>query len=447
MLKNSNTLAYVQLMKIDCAFRLLLTGTPLQNNLLELVSLLAFMQPELFQQYRVSLELIFKHKATTNNDSHRALLSSQRIEKARTMLAPFVLRRKKHQVLKDLPAKTRRVVYCEMTCSQKALYNVEFDLYKDCVAERLAFKNGEIKEKNSSQYPRTNILMALRKAAIHPLLFREHYSDEEVREMARVSRPFQQWNKTSKEEYIFEAMACWSDSQVHSYCSKYPDELGQHITLTGEHWVNSGKVQKLGELLHRFKSNGDRALVFSQFVIVLDILEWYFEDIGIVFSRIDGSTPVEERQELIDQYERDPSITAFMLTTGAGGAGINLTAANKVIIFDSSFNPQEDVQAENRAHRLGQKREVEVIRLITKETVEEDIHALGAAKLMLDGRVAGEEGLIGLDGDPSSDPADAKLKGMVSKMIEQNIENAAVKALTQQAGSGDTALTKNRHSL
>src|SRR5204863_5636000 len=135
----------------------------------------------------------------------------------------------------------------------------------------------------------------------------------------------------------------------------------------------------------------DRTLLFSQFTSVLDILEAVLETVNISFSRIDGAVSVAERQDLIDQYHQDESIQVFMLSTKAGGAGINLACANKVIIFDSSFNPQEDIQAENRAHRVGQTREVEVVRLVTKDTIEEQIYALGQTKLALDHRVSGDD--------------------------------------------------------
>jgi len=144
-------------------------------------------------------------------------------------------------------------------------------------------------------------------------------------------------------------------------------------------------------LVKEYKKNGDRVLIFSQFSLVLDILESVLNSSLIHFTRIDGSTKIEERQTLIDTFRDDESITAFLLTTKAGGTGINLMFANKVIIFDGSFNPQDDKQAENRAHRVGQTRDVEVVRLVTRDTIEEQIYALGVSKLTLDGRVSGDD--------------------------------------------------------
>jgi SWI/SNF-related matrix-associated actin-dependent regulator of chromatin subfamily A containing DEAD/H box 1 len=117
------------------------------------------------------------------------------------------------------------------------------------------------------------------------------------------------------------------------------------------------------------------------------------ETLHMGFFRLDGRTNVEDRQSILDAFHERLDVPVFLLSTKAGGAGINLACANKVIIFDSSFNPQEDVQAENRAHRVGQTREVEVIRLITKDTIEEQIYSLGQTKLALDQRVAGDDSL------------------------------------------------------
>ena len=159
--------------------------------------------------------------------------------------------------------------------------------------------------------------------------------------------------------------------------------------------MDSGKVAALVALLGRYKANGDRVLIFSQFVLVMDILEEVLQAAEIAFFRLDGGTRIDVRQDLIDGFYADESITAFLLSTKAGGAGINLACANKVVIFDSSFNPQDDVQAENRAHRVGQEREVEVVRLVSRGTVEEQILALGESKLVLDERVASGVGSAG----------------------------------------------------
>ncbi|KFY48231.1 hypothetical protein V495_01509 [Pseudogymnoascus sp. VKM F-4514 (FW-929)] len=350
VLKNPKSLKYQGLIKIPAQFRLLLTGTPLQNNLMELAALLGFILPDIFRERQEDLEFIFKHKASTRDSDHAALLSAQRIARAKSMLTPFVLRRKKAQVLKHMPAKICKVEYCEMHPTQAEIYNG----LRGRARERAQLRLSGGKVPNDGE---NNPLMQLRKAAIHPMLFRRHFTDAKLEKMA---------------------------SQAAN-----------------------GKVDALVRLVKEYKENGDRVLVFSQFTLVLDIIEAVFQTELIQHTRFDGATKVNERQTLIDDFRDDETITAFLLSTGAGGTGVNLMYANKVIIFDSSFNPQDDIQAENRAHRVGQTREVEVVRLVTKGTIEEQIYALGQSKLELDSKVSGEEDL------------GAKGEQMVARMLLQ----------------------------
>jgi SWI/SNF-related matrix-associated actin-dependent regulator 1 of chromatin subfamily A len=296
------------------------------------------------------------------------------------MLKPFVLRRKKHQVI-DLPAKTSHVGYCEMNAAQRKIYEHEQNEVKKLLADRAAGK----KTGNKS----ANILMKLRQAAIHPLLHRRHYTDKILFQMAKACLKEEHWS-LSDPNTIFEELQAYNDFECHQLCLSNPKSLGK-FALKNNEWMDSGKVDKLCDLLRRFKENGDRTLVFSQFTMVMDILEDVLENQHLKFVRLDGRTSVEDRQSIMDTFYERTEIPVFLLSTKAGGAGINLACANKVIIFDSSFNPQEDVQAENRAHRVGQTREVEVIRLVTKDTIEEQIYALGQTKLALDQAVAGDD--------------------------------------------------------
>lgn len=401
-LKNSKSKAYEELMKVKTKFRLLLTGTPLQNNLIELSSLLGFILPEVFNEHREDLEAIFSHKAKTTDESHTALLSAQRIARARSMMTPFILRRKKHQVLKHLPPKTRRVEYCDMTTSQMELYEAEKAKHRQAIADRAA----GIKPSKD-----TNVLMALRQAAIHPLLFRRVYDLPTLTKMAKifVSQP----EFRDRDEFmVYEDMTVMNDFELHRFCTEYA--FLSHFALQDSPWMDSGKVTALCALLRNFQAAGDRVLIFSQFRLVMDILEEVLQTVGVKFFRLDGNTPIDTRQDLLDQFYADATVTAFMLSTKAGGAGINLACANKVVVFDASFNPQDDVQAENRAHRVGQTREVEVVRLVARGTVEEQIHALGESKMKLDERVAGETGEMGMEVDEE--------KKMVEEMLVKELE-------------------------
>ncbi|KAF2799092.1 hypothetical protein K505DRAFT_404777 [Melanomma pulvis-pyrius CBS 109.77] len=385
VLRNSNTQRYKALMRIPARVRLLLTGTPLQNSLRELASILAFLMPDIFQEVEADLEVVFKHKAKVNeSDSHGALLSTQRIQRARSMMTPFVLRRKKVQVLKHLPKKTCRVEYCELTASQEKLYSAQLEKQRQVLIDRAA---------GITSTEHTNVMMKLRQAAIHPLLFRDRYDETKIRKMSKACLKEITF-RDSNPNIIYEELELYQDYQCHSLALKYPEALHK-FQLKNDEWMDSGKVKKLVELLQKFKANGDRTLVFSQFTSVMDILQWVLDSLDMSYFRLDGSTAISQRQDMLDQFYEDESIPVFMLSTKSGGAGINLACANKVIIFDSSFNPQDDVQAENRAHRVGQTREVEVVRLVTKGTVEEQIHALGVSKIELDKLVSGEEAEAG----------------------------------------------------
>lgn len=380
MLKSSTSVLYEKLIRIKARFRLLLTGTPLQNNLQELASLLGFILPKVFQERKDDLQYVFANKAKTADESHSTLLSAQRIERAKSMLKPFVLRRKKHQVI-DLPAKVARVEYCELNETQREIYEHEKEEVRKLLEDRAAGK----KTGNKS----ANILMKLRQAAIHPLLYRRIFDDTILSRMAKACLKEEMWSQ-SDPDIIFEELQAYNDFECHTMAMNHPNSLGK-FALKNNEWMNSGKVDKLCELLKRFKENGDRTLIFSQFTMVMDILEHVLETLHMGFFRLDGRTSVEDRQSILDAFYEQVDIPVFLLSTKAGGAGINLACANKVIIFDSSFNPQEDVQAENRAHRVGQTREVEVIRLVTKDTIEEQIYALGQTKLALDQAVAGDD--------------------------------------------------------
>ncbi|CAG8936136.1 unnamed protein product [Penicillium salamii] len=381
MLKNHQSQLYEKLIRIRARFRLLLTGTPLQNNLQELASLLGFILPSVFQEHKEDLQSVFSNKAKTTDESHATLLSAQRIERAKSMMKPFILRRKKHQVI-DLPAKHSKVGWCTMKPSQVSIYDHEKDQVRQLLEDRSAGKKTGSKS--------ANILMKLRQAAIHPLLARRHYTDEILQKMAKACLKEEKWS-LSDPKIILEELMPYNDFECHHMCVENPKSLGK-FKLTNDEWMDSGKVEEMKELLTRFIANGDRTLIFSQFTMVMDILEHVLETLKIEFVRLDGRTNVEDRQSILDAFHERTEIPVFLLSTKAGGAGINLACANRVIIFDSSFNPQEDVQAENRAHRVGQTREVEIYRLVTKGTIEEQIYALGQTKLALDQAVAGEDG-------------------------------------------------------
>ena len=435
-LRNSQSDRYKQLVRIPSQFRVLLTGTPLQNNLQELVSILAFIMPKLFQEQQEQLQYIFQHKASTKDEDHGALLSAQRIARARSMMTPFILRRKKVQVL-DLPKKVNRLEYCDMTASQRKYYDELVSEAQDFFAQKAS---GKKQGARASAKASSNVLMSLRKAAIHPLLSRRKFDDSKIDKMVTLllKHPeFAENNAEKVKDYLVgdhHQSFKGGDYGLHQFCMDPKRPYLQKFAFKKKEWMDAGKIAVFQKLVSDFKANGDRVLVFSQFTTMMNILEGVLETMGIKYMRLDGSTDMNLRQTMIDQFYDDDSITVFMLSTKAGGAGINLAAANKVIIFDSGFNPQDDIQAENRAHRVGQTRDVEVVRLVTRGTIEEQIHALGESKIALDERVAGEG-------------ATAAEEKQAEKAGEQMVERMFLDSLNKPEPDGEDVKEEVKHEV
>ncbi|EHA48348.1 hypothetical protein MCOR27_004146 [Pyricularia oryzae] len=298
--------------------RLLITGTPLQNNIHELWALLNFLLPDVFGDS----EAFDQWFSGEGQDSDTVVQQLHRV------LRPFLLRRVKADVEKSLLPKKEVNLYLKMTEMQRTWY--QKILEKDIDAVNGA--NG----KRESKTRLLNIVMQLRKCCNHPYLF----------EGAEPGPPY----------------------------------------TTDEHLVyNSGKMVVLDKLLKRLKAQGSRVLIFSQMSRVLDILEDYCVFREYKYSRIDGGTAHEDRIAAIDEYNKPGSEKfVFLLTTRAGGLGINLTTADIVILFDSDWNPQADLQAMDRAHRIGQTKQVYVYRFLVDNTIEEKVLERAAQKLHLD---------------------------------------------------------------
>ncbi|CAJ0580939.1 unnamed protein product, partial [Mesorhabditis spiculigera] len=370
MLKNCASERYRSLMKIRGSRKILLTGTPLQNNLIELISLMYFVMRKVFDKYCDNITQLlahFKQQAGRAIDSkEQSLYQRDRIEQAKLILSPYILRRMKSKVLCELPPKTDETTLVQMETEQAELYDYQLELFRD---------GGENNPGG---------IIRLRQAANHPLLTRKWFDDDQCAKIAkRLIKEREYEQKDPK--HIAEDLLCLSDFQIHQLCAKFTST--ERFCLSDSLSLESGKCEYLDKKLPELKAKGEKVLIFSQFTQMLDILEVYMHVRKHSFFRLDGSTPVLERQDMITLYNNDPETFVFLLSTRAGGLGINLTSANNIIIHDIDFNPYNDKQAEDRCHRMGQKKPVHVIRLISKGTIEEGISRLAKRKLQLEKEV------------------------------------------------------------
>ena len=319
-IKNEESMLSQVLREFRSKNRLLITGTPLQNNLHELWALLNFLLPDIFSSSQ-DFDSWFSSESTTDDNQ------DQIVKQLHTVLRPFLLRRIKNDVETSLLPKQELNVYVGMSSMQKKWYRQILEKDIDAV-------NGTNATESKTRL--LNIVMQLRKCCNHPYLF----------DGAEPGPPY----------------------------------------TTDEHLVyNSAKLKVLDKLLKKLKEQGSRVLIFSQMSRLLDILEDYCFFRDYKYCRIDGSTDHEDRIKAIDDYNApDSEKFIFLLTTRAGGLGINLTSADTVVLFDSDWNPQADLQAMDRAHRIGQKKQVRVFRFVTNNSVEEKIIERATQKLRLD---------------------------------------------------------------
>ncbi|XP_052464416.1 SWI/SNF-related matrix-associated actin-dependent regulator of chromatin subfamily A containing DEAD/H box 1b isoform X1 [Carassius gibelio] len=363
LLKNMNSLRYRHLMAINAKYRLLLTGTPLQNNLLELMSLLNFIMPNMFSSSTSQISKMFSMKSSEEQSS----FERDRITHAKLIMKPFILRRVKSEVLKQLPAKEEQVEFCAMSEKQQELYSALFHRLKRS-------SNGEKREL-------TNVMMQLRKMSNHPLLHRQYYTTEKLKAMSKLMLK-EPSHRDADPALIREDMEVLSDFELHRLCQQY--SALHEYQLDTDILLDSGKLGLLAQLLNSLQEKGDRVVLFSQFTMMLDILEVFLRHHKHRYNRLDGSTPMSDRIGLIDQFNTDQDIFVFLLSTRAGGLGINLTSANVVVIHDIDCNPYNDKQAEGRCHRVGQTRTVKVIKLISKDSIEDAMLRIGERKLKLE---------------------------------------------------------------
>ncbi|BFZ16660.1 hypothetical protein BsWGS_19698 [Bradybaena similaris] len=322
--------------------RLLLTGTPLQNKLPELWALLNFLLPSIFKACATFEQWFNAPFAMTGEkvelNQEETLLIIRRLHK---VLRPFLLRRLKKEVESQLPEKVEYVIKCDMSALQRLIYN-------HMQSRGVLLTDGSEKDKRGKAGTKTlmNTIMQLRKICNHPFMF----------------------------QHIEEAIA---------------DHLGCHGSISGpELYRSSGKFELLDRILPKLKHSNHKVLLFCQMTSLMSIMEDYFVYRGFRYLRLDGTTKSEDRGNLLAMFNaKDSPYFIFLLSTRAGGLGLNLQTADTVVIFDSDWNPHQDLQAQDRAHRIGQKNEVRVLRLMTVNSVEERIQAAARYKLNVDSKV------------------------------------------------------------
>ncbi|MCJ1383407.1 hypothetical protein MMC17_006521 [Xylographa soralifera] len=314
-IRNPNTAITIYCKELRTANRIILSGTPMQNNLVELWSLFDFVFPMrlgTLVNFRQQFEIPIRQGGYANASNLQVQTASKCAEMLKDTISPYLLQRIKVDVAADLPKKTEQVLFCKLTRSQREAY--ENFLGSDDMSSIL---NG----KRQVLYG----VDILRKICNHP------------------------------------------DLQEHRVLSVKPS---YNYGIASK----SGKMIIVKELLDVWKRGGHKTLLFAQHRIMLDILEKYIKSMdGINYRRMDGNTPISSRQAMVDEFNTNPEAHVFLLTTKVGGLGINLTGADRVIIYDPDWNPSTDIQARERAWRLGQKREVQIYRLMVAGTIEEKI--------------------------------------------------------------------------
>ena len=369
-MKNTKSkLSYTLTEHYHSDYRLILTGTPLQNNLPELWALLNFVLPKIFNSVK-SFDEWFNSPFANAGSQDKIELSEEEtllvIRRLHKVLRPFILRRLKKDVEKDLPDKVEKVIKCKKSGLQARMYYQMLKYNKLYVGDESSKRPVGIKGMN-------NKLMQLRKICNHP--------------------------------FVFSAI----EDMVNP--KGYTNDLI---------WRVSGKFELLDRILPKFKESGHRVLIFFQMTQIMDIMEDYMRMRGMMYLRLDGDTKADDRTGLLRMFNApDSPYFFFLLSTRAGGLGLNLQSADTVIIFDTDWNPHQDLQAQDRAHRIGQKHEVRILRLITSDSIEEYILEKAQEKLDIDGKViqAGK-----FDQKSTSEEQEALLRQLMESEESKDVE-------------------------
>ncbi|ALC46988.1 Etl1, partial [Drosophila busckii] len=371
-IKSAASQRWKLLLGFNCRNRLLLSGTPIQNSMAELWALLHFIMPTLFDSHDEFNEWFSKD--IESHAENKTGIDELQISRLHMILKPFMLRRIKKDVENELSDKIEIMVYCPLTIRQKLLYRA---LKQKIRIEDLlhiisgsgtaaAPADGSVDRNFTSNL--MNLVMQFRKVCNHPELF----------ERRDAKSPF----SMRCAEFVLPRLV-YDDGLLHSALPSRQHLLYNRLPRNG--WssiivpdketliTDAGKLFVLDTLLTRLKAEGHRVLIYSQMTKMIDLLEEYMWHRKHRYMRLDGSSKISARRDMVADFQSRADIFVFLLSTRAGGLGINLTAADTVIFYDSDWNPTVDQQAMDRAHRLGQTKQVTVYRLICKGTIEERI--------------------------------------------------------------------------
>merc|ERR1719219_2591598 len=389
-LKNMNCRLIKELKKYHSANRLLLTGTPLQNNLSELWSLFNFLLPEIFDDLRV-FESWFDAKDIHESKAEAARITAQEqqdsiLSTLHQILTPFLLRRVKSDVDLEIPPKKEVLVYCPLTARQAELYRA---IVEKTLADLLEKEDEDGKEKKELPAKRKRNHIDYSVFLDEKEFQNDERFEEHLQQIQEAAESFKRQNNTgsayvkelerlkSSKDRNFSVKSRMMDMRKcvnHPYLIEYPiTEDGMFYDAGPEMIDICGKLQVLDQMIVKLVADGHKTLIFSQMTKMLDILGDYCNLKKWKFCRLDGGMNFLDRQANIDRFDQDPSHNIFLLSTRAGGLGINLTAADTCIIYDSDWNPQQDLQAQDRCHRIGQTRPVMIYRLVSANTIDQKI--------------------------------------------------------------------------
>jgi len=404
-LKNYQCRFVQELKKYPSSNRLLLTGTPLQNNLTELWSLLNFLLPEIFDDLYV-FQSWFRVEELKGSDGERKILEMEQKEHVLSMLhqilSPFLLRRLKSDVDLQIPPKKELLVYCPMSKTQEQLYRATVDR---TIANILGLEREKVEEEEVELQENGRRKRKAKKEVNYAAMGSSEAADDNLPKISnrRAESEILEWTKMSDEltwalrqpkeksklalttnVKMQNTMMMLRKIVNHPYLVKWEvDEAGDYL-VNKDMIYDSGKLAVVDQMLKRLIKDGHRVLIFSQMTMMLDILADYLDMEEIKFCRLDGRMNLEERGKCMDIFKNDPSVPVFLVSTRAGGLGINLTSADTVIIYDSDWNPQCDLQAQDRCHRIGQTKPVAIYRLITADTIDQRVIDTAGAKRKLE---------------------------------------------------------------